>query len=362
MSNGQMIGKCAPYRVLIVDDDESVQKLEKAILEAPEYEVTITSCGNEALSRLRQQEFDVVLLDKNMPGMTGDEVCRHIRGELGLLLLPIIIVTGTTAHCELEKSLQAGANDFIRKPYSPAELVARVNSFANQKRITDQLDSAESMLFALARMVEAKDKVTGDHCSRLGHMAVIFGEELNLNPNELRALKRGGVLHDIGKLGIADSILLKKGPLTYEEWQVMREHTLIGARLCSGLNSMKDTVPIICHHHERWDGSGYPHGLKGENIPYLARVFQIVDIYDALANERPYKKPLPMEKIISIFEEERDKGWRDPELVSTFLRLLHDRPQDLLLPVETEQDLGSKIFEDIVATGALASNGRYSHG
>ena len=354
MDNSSIISADTPYRVLIVDDEESHRKLEQAILLSSEFEVTVASNGDEALAKVRQQEFDVVLLDKRMPGLSGDEVCRCIRQELGYLLLPIIIVTGNTAQDELETSLLAGANDFIRKPYAPMELVARVRSAANHKRITDQLDSAESMLFALARMVEAKDEDTGDHCSRLEHIAVVFGKELGLSAQELLALRRGGVLHDIGKLGIPDSILLKKGSLTDAEWQIMRQHNAIGGRLCSGLKSMKLTLPIIMHHHERWDGGGYPDGLKGEDIPLLARVFQIVDIYDALANDRPYKKAFPKEKIIAIFEEERDKGWRDPELVSVFLSLLRERPEDLILPTEAEKDMGAEIFEDIISTGALA--------
>lgn len=353
MYNSDIIGTNTPYKILIVEDEESHRKLEKATLLAPEFEVMEAQNGDEALSYIKEYEFDAVLLDKRLPGINGDEVCYQVRHDFDMPLLPLIIVTGTTANEELEKSLLAGANDFIRKPYAPMELVARVRAAANHKRITDQLDSMESMLFALARMVEAKDEDTSGHCSRLEHMALVFGKDLGLGSQELIALRRGGVLHDIGKLGIPDKILLKKGPLTDEEWHVMRQHSVIGSRLCSGLKSMKLTIPIIRHHHERWDGGGYPDGLKGEDIPFLARVFQVVDIYDALANVRPYKKALPVDKAIEIFDEETEKGWRDPELVSVFIRLLHSRPQDLLLPAQTEKDLGAQIFNDIIATGAL---------
>lgn len=348
-----MITTNSPFRILIVDDEESHRKLGKATLSAPEFEVMEAQNGDEALSCIKEHEFDVVILDKLMPGISGDEVCSRIRHDLDMPLLPLIIVTGTTTNEALENSLLAGANDFIRKPYVPMEMVARVRAAANNKRVTDQLDNMESILFVLARMVEAKDETTGDHCSRLEHMAVVFGGELGLNVQELLALKRGGILHDIGKLGIPDSILLKKGALNDEEWNIMRQHPTIGSRLCVSLRSMKLTLPIIRQHHERWDGGGYPDGLKGEEIQLLARVFQIVDIYDALVSERPYKKALPMDKVIAIFEEEKQKGWRDPELVSAFLELLRNRPQVLLLPKQVEKDLGAQIFSDIAATGAL---------
>ena len=321
-----------PFEVLIVDDDIAHRTLEKEILSGQQYRVSEADNGENALSLIRQHDYDVVLLDKRMPGIDGDQVCARIRQELGLQLLPVIMVTGTNSNEDLVRSMDAGASDFIRKPYNPMELLARVNAAASHKRMTDQLDSAESMLFALARMVEAKDEYTGDHCTRLSHASVVFGKTLGLTEAQLIALRRGGVLHDIGKLGIPDSILLKQGKLTDEEWVIMREHTTIGARLCEGLKSMSLTVPIIKYHHERWDGTGYPDGLKGKDIPLLARVFQIVDIYDALVSERPYKKPFSHEKVISIFEEEKEKGWRDPDLVEIFLKILRERPEYLVVP------------------------------
>lgn len=351
-----------PFRVLIVDDDSIHRALEKEILQPPKYAVTEASSGAEALQLLASQSYDAVLLDKRMPGMDGDEVCRRIRSELKLELLPVIMVTGDSGSIELSGSLHAGANDFIGKPYLPQELIARLDCAVNRKRLTDQLDSAESMLFALARMVEAKDTNTGNHCSRLAHISVVLGLALGLSSEHLMALRRGGIMHDIGKLGIPDSILLKPGKLTEEEWLIMRQHPEIGARLVKDLKSMRLTLPIIRHHHERWDGTGYPDGLVGKEIPLLARIFQIADIYDALTNERPYKSALSREQVIQILEEEANMGWRDPDLTSVFISILRQRPHDLELPQSMADSLGSDLFADIARAAGVESKHKRESG
>jgi putative two-component system response regulator len=343
----------APYHILIVDDEPSCRLLGKKVMTHANYVVTEASNGEEALEFIANNDYDLVLLDKNMPGMSGDEVCRRIRSKMNLPFLPVIIITGYSSDRDLQNSLQTGANDFIRKPYDITELVARADTLASYKRMTDRLDNAESLLFALARMVEAKDEFTGDHCSRLAHTAVVFGQALELNEEDLLALHRGSILHDIGKLGVPESILMKEGPLNDDEWRMMKQHTVIGEQLCNNLKSMRRTLPIIRSHHERWDGSGYPDGLKGEEIPFLAQAFQIIDIYDALSHSRPYKEAFGREKIFKIFEEEVAKGWRNPELVDAFLDILRQRPDDLLLPKGFHKDLGARIFDNIISTGIL---------
>ncbi|MFV2058138.1 MAG: HD domain-containing phosphohydrolase [Thiohalomonadales bacterium] len=310
------------YKVLIVDDDDYHRKLEKSILTPAEYDVTEACSGKEALKCLEEGEFDVVLMDKRMPEMSGDEACKQIRKNPQHKFLPIIMVTASNSREDLSASLNAGATDFIRKPYNVTELTARMKSAVSQKRLIDQLDSAESMLFTLARMVEAKDPCTGDHCSRLQHIVTVFGEELDLDHQQMVDLRRGGVLHDIGKLGIPDSILLKQTKLNDREWDVMKQHTIIGTKICGNLNCMRGTLPIIRSHHEKWNGSGYPDKLAGKDIPLLARVFQIADVYDALLSERPYKVALSKEQTISILKSETENGWRDPELMSIFITLL----------------------------------------
>lgn len=339
--------------ILVVDDESIQRSLLSEILSrsGDQYKVIQAESGIVALEILKQQRVDAVLLDKRMPDMDGDAVCRKIRLELHLTLLPIIMVTGTNSTEDLERSFSAGATDFINKPYNHLELLARLRSAVQKKQLTDQLDSAETLLFSLARLIEAKDETTGDHCSRLSHMSAVFGQGLGLSDKQLEALHRGGILHDIGKLGIPDSILLKKGPLSEEEWVIMRKHTVIGSYLCEGMMSMRDVVPIILHHHERWDGGGYPHGLAGERIPLLARIFQIVDIYDALASERPYKKALPVDEIVKIFQDEVEQGWRDPMLTKEFLKIVKNNSESLLLPKKNEMTMDERIARAIIETG-----------
>ncbi|MBK8959630.1 MAG: response regulator [Proteobacteria bacterium] len=344
-----------PFRVLIVDDDAAHRNLVSEILSAPLFSVSTAMSGRDALELLTQKEFDVVLVDKVMPEMSGDELCQAIRERYNRHILPVIVVTGSHGYADLSISLAGGANDFIRKPYDPNELIARVRSAATTKRLTDQMESAETLLFGLARMVEAKDECTGDHCSRLAHYAEVFGAALGLGERDLAALKSGAILHDIGKLAIPDRVLLKPGALSEQEWVLMKQHTVIGAMLCGELKSLRSAVPIIRHHHERWDGSGYPDGLAGSEIPLLAQIFQLLDVFDALTTARPYKEAWSVERARDIIEEEMNKGYYNPALTREFLALLR-ADADGMMRFDARSavaDGGRRIYEALLANGCV---------
>lgn len=353
LSGREKIIAQAPYRVLVVDDMETNRLLIKGMLQPSRYMVAEATDGRGALSLLASQQFDVVVLDVMLPDIDGFEVCKTIRSNPDLHLLPVIMLTTLDSPDSLVRGMEAGATDYISKSFNSVELTAKVAAAAEKKRTTDRLDDTESVLFALARMVEAKDETTGNHCDRLSYMAMVFGHELGLDYDDLDALRRGGVLHDIGKLGIPDSILFKQGTLDEEEWNLMRRHSEIGASLCAPLRTMRKTRDVVRFHHEKWDGSGYPFGLKGEKIPFLARVFQIVDVYDALASERPYKPAWPQQKIIEVMKEETARGLWDPELMARFMEIVLSRPELLIKPDEVELDRSARIFEDIAQSGAL---------
>ncbi|MDX2231539.1 MAG: two-component system response regulator [Leptolyngbyaceae cyanobacterium bins.349] len=305
-------------RVLVVDDHPSSRMTAVALLSVEGYDVIEADSGPAALEMVSSGNPDLILLDVMMPGMDGFEVCRRLKQDEQTRLTPIVFVTALDDRRSRLRGIEAGGDDFLTKPFDQLELSARVRSLIRQKRLNEDLDHAEQVLFSIARTIESRDPNTGDHCERLVQRGQAFGEFLGLPRNEIRDLMWGGYLHDIGKVGIPDNVLLKPGKLTAEEWEVMRQHVLIGERICQPLRTMRGVVPIIRHHHERWDGSGYPDGLVGSEIPFLAQVFQLVDIYDALTSERPYKKAFTHEEALAVLDEETAKGWRNPELIMQF--------------------------------------------
>jgi putative two-component system response regulator len=319
------------FKVLVADDAPQNLQLIQKILHSPRCQILTASNGKEALEKVLAESPDLVLLDVMMPEINGFEVCRTIKQNEHLQLTPVIMITALQEPEAKIHGLESGADDFINKPFSTAEFVARIRSSLRLKSITDELEHAESILFSMALGVEAKDPTTNGHCERLSLYSQKLGKRLGLEAGELKALKRGGILHDIGKLGIPDAILLSPNSLSSEEWGVMRQHTLIGERICQPLRSFKEVLPIIRSHHERWDGGGYPDGLRQDEIPITARILQTVDVFDALCSERPYKPSFAMKVVHKTMQEEAQKGWRDNDLLYEFFRLVESREVDELL-------------------------------
>lgn len=316
-----------PYRVLVVDADDAHHRLVQRVLEAPEFIVTGVVDGERALTELERTKYDVVLLDHALPGINGLDLCRIVRANARQRLLPILILTGMARQRDAIDCLHAGADDVISKPFWPPELLARVRGAAARKRLVDDLDDAEAILVSLARLVEARDSETGDHCGRLVGLGRHFADVLGLDAPARKVLRSAAFLHDLGKVAIPDAILLKAGPLTEAEKQVMRKHPTIGAELCAPLSSLEDVVGVILNHHECWDGSGYPAGRAGTEIPYLARVFQIIDVFDALSSRRPYKRALPFAEVLPIMASETLGGKWDPQLMPIFVEMLSRHPE-----------------------------------
>ena len=259
-----------------------------------------------------------MLLDVNMPGIDGLEVCRRLKADTTTRLIPVVLVTTLTESDDRVRGIVAGADDFISTPPVVAELEARVRSLIRLKRYTDDLDSAESVILSLGLTIEARDPHTHGHCQRLAAYAVALGTRVGLADDQLVALHRSAFLHDVGKIGIPDAILLKTERLTHSEHGAMRQHTVIGEKLCSGLRLLDDVRPIVRHHHERADGTGYPDGLKGDDIPLLARILSVVDVFDALTTDRPYRRALSKEHAVDELRHEAARGWKSAVLVEEF--------------------------------------------
>lgn len=314
--------------ILIVDDQAPNRELLKDTLIDQGFKVITASNGAAALHALNESQIDLVLLDVIMPGMNGFEVCREIKSNPLTYLTPVVFVTALSDGESRVRGIDAGADDLLTLPVDQIELLARVRSLLRLKHRTDELERADSVLFTLAFIVEARDPNTRGHCERISCLSTRLGEHLGLQTEELTALKLGGVVHDIGKVKVPDAILLKPGPLSSEEWVVMREHPDVGERICAPLKSFRRVLPIIRHHHERWDGSGYPDGLRGDEIPLTARILQVVDVYDALKSVRPYKCAMSTFDAIRTMKEEVERGWWDPDVFHAFEHLAEEESTD----------------------------------
>jgi putative two-component system response regulator len=273
--------------VLVVDDQAPNRVLLGKMLARDGHKVLEADSGQRAIEIARLADPDVVILDVLMPGLDGFQTCATLKRHDQTRLTPVVLVTALREHTDRLRGIEAGADDFLSKPVDPHELSARVRSLIRLKRYTEDLDSAEAVIMSLALVIEARDAATEGHCERLAEYATRLGRALGLDEDDLSALKRGGYLHDVGKVGVPDSVLLKAGPLTPAEFEEMKSHTLIGDRLCGQLRSLRRVRPIVRHHHEKLNGSGYPDGLAGDAIPLLAQIMGVVDVYDALTTSRP---------------------------------------------------------------------------
>jgi putative two-component system response regulator len=304
-----------------VDHADLGRRLLKGILKAADYRILEATRPSEAFEILKSEKVDLIMVDLIMPEMSGQEFCQSLKADRRTQLIPILMTTSIQGEETEVLGLDSGADDFLLKPIKPMLTRARIRRMLRHKALIDSLEEAETILFALAQAVERRDKYTGLHCERLAAYSIVMAQALGLPKRDQLALFRGGYLHDIGKITTPDSVLFKNGKLTPQEWEIMRQHTLRGEEICRPMKSLAPVLPIIRSHHERWDGSGYPDGLREDETPLLARILQLADIYDALTTARPYKPALSHDETVRIMIEEAERGWRDPQLMDVFVQV-----------------------------------------
>ena len=309
-------------RVLVVDDNPSTMVLMRDLLSSRGYDVVAVPDAEHAEAEILRRLPDVILSDVIMPGKSGYELCRELKENPATRLVPFVLITGLSEREDRVRGIEAGADDFLSKPIFPEELFARVKSLIKLKEFTDELETAESVLCTLGLSVESRDPYTEGHCERLAQHASDLGRHLSLHDDEIIALRRGGYLHDLGKIAVPDEILKKGANLTPEEWIVMKRHPVTGENICRPLKSLRLVLPIIRNHHEHFDGTGYPDGLHGKEIPLLARILQVADVYDALRTARPYKPALTHEDSAITLRNEARAGLWDEEHVLEFFTML----------------------------------------
>jgi putative two-component system response regulator len=322
--------------ILIVDDSSKIRQLLSQGLEVAGFQVATAENGKEALKRMQDLRPDLILSDMDMPEMGGIDFCKKIHADPALAAIPFVIMSANSHRAIMRRLVQWGAASYLIKPFNLEQVVITVEKLLSDHFLIllkerERLDSERKMLLAsitsLVVALEARDPYTRGHSEAVAGLLAEMASHMNANQEEIESLGIAGRLHDLGKIGVPDNILLKPGRLTEEEFAVIREHPVVGASILGSIPSIKPLLPIILHHHERFDGKGYPQGLKGEQIVLWARMTAVVDTYHALTSDRPYRQGFSQDKALGIIQEVRGTQLC-PDCVDVFLDLLRG-PKDI---------------------------------
>ena len=305
--------------ILLVDVASRERENGKAFLENQKHNVFTAENAESARRLCLQLQPDLVLLHDHLPHIGGFELCRRLKEDPLNRLTPVVLVSVAPTPRELEQGREAGAADFWGPPSSLWDWLGRIRSLLRLKSYIEE--TGKCVILALARSIEAERSLMHGHSDRIADHAVQLGESLGMTEGDLQELRLASQLHDIGKVAIPDSILLKPGRLNPEETEIVRQHPLTGAQICAPLKLLRPILPIIRHHHERMDGTGYPDGLRAEEIPLKARIVHVADVYDALINDRSYREALTSQEALEILHQEAACGWIDASLVWKFARI-----------------------------------------
>ncbi|OGQ21589.1 MAG: hypothetical protein A3I05_03555 [Deltaproteobacteria bacterium RIFCSPLOWO2_02_FULL_44_10] len=308
-------------QILLAMNNQQQIALLQEILAHTLHELTVLTDGEEAFAHLQQKKTDLLFLDLKLPSLSGYEICRRVKQSSVTRFLPVVITSSLENAEERIKAIELGADDFLRFPLQAKELLARVKSLLHSKFLHNDLDTSESVLFSLVAALEAKDSFTHGHSERVATLSVELGALLGLAERELSYLHRGGLLHDIGKIGIKEAILLKAEGLTDDEFDHIKTHPTKGYDICSRLKSLEPSLAVIRSHHERIDGKGYPDKLTADEIPFMAKIAAVADSFDAMTHNRPYRHAMSAQKALSIFAREKENGQWEPQIVDALLSI-----------------------------------------
>lgn len=311
-------------RVLVADDARKNLELIQAVLTLGGYEVITASDGEEAQRKIETEPVDLVLLDVMMPKLNGYELCARLKGNDRTRLIPVVLLASLDELEDKVRAFEVGADDFVHRPIRRAELLARVRSLVGVKRLNEELVNGEDALLALATAIEAKDPYAKGHIERVVDYTTSLGRKIGMSRREQQLMRKAAILHDVGKMGIRESVLFKPGPLTAEEREHLKAHPIIGQSICQSLVRERMVLEVVRHHHERYHGQGYPDGLVGEKIPLAARIMAIADAHDALTSARPYRQQMSEEESLGVLGREAGEQF-DPMLVPVFIDMITAR-------------------------------------
>jgi len=315
-------------QVLIADDNEELFLALADLLKPYPYELQWVKNGEAAIEAIRKRKPDLLFLDLSLPYVSGFEICRQLKQNIHTHFVPILVTTEIKDPEDRLKAIELGVDDFVSYPLNQAELSTRIKYLLQLKSLHDDLDTSESILFSLVEALEAKDPFTSGHSRRVAQLSCELARQLGLSVVDIDLLRKGGLLHDIGKIGVKEGVLLKEGKLDDDEMSHIKTHPARGYDICLPLKSLEPCLPIIRSHHERLYGKGYPDGLKDDNIPMLARITAVADAFDAMTENRPYRQGMSVERALSIFSKEIASGQWDPKVVKALIHLKENLPQE----------------------------------
>ncbi|MFZ3072428.1 MAG: HD domain-containing phosphohydrolase [Thermodesulfobacteriota bacterium] len=308
--------------ILAVDDNMQNLELLEGILTAQGYRVTKAYNGKEALQKVEAEPPDIILLDILMPHMDGYETCKRLKEKPETRFIPVVMLTALDSIDDKVRGIEAGADDFLTKPFQKPELLVRIKSLVRMKGLISELEDARNVLFSLALALDYNDPYTHGHSQRVSELSTRLAAFIGLSAQEQEYIRTAGILHDIGKIATDKGVLHKPGSLNSNEYNHVREHPVVGERICRPLKFAKPLLPIIRGHHEKYNGTGYPDGLSGGDIPLGARILAVIDVFDALTSVRPYRSDIPAEVAVEVMKAEGIKGYWDRELLTAFSDML----------------------------------------